>query len=151
MTTANQDNPLMNTIKDGGRPLLGLDLWEHSYYLKYRNKKDDYIKNFWSVVNWDFVNRLYSSKPKSTIKESFNKKNLLVEIESQGCNSRQVRQTIDLFNTNPQIKWKYRTVIDKVFKEIFKDYWREKQGDQLSGIYDFEYEGSVEGGRSVSK
>ena len=149
MTTANQDNPLMNTIKYGGRPLLGLDLWEHSYYLKYRNKKDDYIKNFWSVVNWDFVNRLYSSKPKSTIKESFNKKNLLVEIESQGCNSKQVRQTIDLFNTNPQIKWKYRTLIDKVFKEIFKDYWREKQGEQLSGIYDFEYNGNVEGGRSV--
>ena len=149
MTTANQDNPLMNTIKYGGRPLLGLDLWEHSYYLKYRNKKDDYIKNFWSVVNWDFVNRLYTSKPKSTIKESFNKKNLLIEIESQGCNSKQVRQTIDLFNTNPQIKWKYRTLIDKVFKEIFKDYWREKQGEQLSGIYDFEYRGNVEGGRSV--
>lgn len=62
MSTPNQDNPLMNIVKGGGYPLLGLDLWEHSYYLKYFNKKDDYIKNFWSVVNWKFVNRLYKSK-----------------------------------------------------------------------------------------
>jgi Fe-Mn family superoxide dismutase len=56
MTTGNQDNPLMDTIEHGGYPLLGLDLWEHAYYLKYRNLKDKYIENFWRVVNWEYVN-----------------------------------------------------------------------------------------------
>lgn len=62
MSTPNQDNPLMNIIEDGGYPLLGLDLWEHAYYLKYKNKRDEYIKNFWKCVNWEFVNKLYSMK-----------------------------------------------------------------------------------------
>ena len=56
MTTQNQDNPLMNTIVNGGFPLLGLDLWEHAYYLTYRNLKDKYIENFWRVVNWEYIN-----------------------------------------------------------------------------------------------
>ena len=62
MTTPNQDNPLMNIIENGGYPILGLDLWEHAYYLKYKNRRDVYIKNFWKVVNWDFVEKLYDMK-----------------------------------------------------------------------------------------
>ena len=62
MSTPNQDNPLMNVVKSGGYPLLGLDLWEHAYYLKYRNKRDEYIKKFWNHINWDFVNDLFVSK-----------------------------------------------------------------------------------------
>jgi Fe-Mn family superoxide dismutase len=62
ISTPNQDNPLMDVIKGGGYPLLGLDLWEHAYYLKYLNKRDDYIKNFWTVVNWKFVNKLLKSR-----------------------------------------------------------------------------------------
>lgn len=62
MTTQNQDNPLMNVIENGGYPILGLDLWEHAYYLKYKNRRDVYIKNFWKVVNWDFVEKLYNMK-----------------------------------------------------------------------------------------
>jgi Fe-Mn family superoxide dismutase len=69
MSTANQDNPIMNDIK-GGYPLLGLDVWEHAYYLKYQNKRDEYIKNFWDVVNWEFVNELYSLKTKKETNES---------------------------------------------------------------------------------
>jgi Fe-Mn family superoxide dismutase len=64
VTTSNQDNPLMNTEKEGGYPLLGLDLWEHAYYLKYKNKRDEYIKNFWKVVNWGFVNDQYTTQIK---------------------------------------------------------------------------------------
>jgi len=69
MSTANQDNPLMNDIK-GGYPLLGLDLWEHAYYLKYQSKRDEYINNFWDVVNWEFVNELYKLKTDKEINES---------------------------------------------------------------------------------
>lgn len=59
MTTNNQDNPLMNVI-DGSYPLLGLDLWEHAYYLKYQNKRDEYINNFWTSINWEFVESQYN-------------------------------------------------------------------------------------------
>jgi Fe-Mn family superoxide dismutase len=79
MSTPNQDNPLMNIIKDGGYPLLGLDVWEHSYYLKYQNKRDEYINNFWDVVNWEFVNDLFVSKNKKNLKENINIKKILTE------------------------------------------------------------------------
>lgn len=57
--TANQDNPIMNTEKEQGIPVLALDVWEHAYYLKYQSKRTDYVQAFWKVVNWDEVNRRY--------------------------------------------------------------------------------------------
>lgn len=59
-TTANQDNPLMDTVSPNGEPLMALDVWEHAYYLQYRNVRADYVRGWWPYVNWNEVNRRFA-------------------------------------------------------------------------------------------
>ncbi len=58
ISTANQDSPIM----EGKKPVLGLDVWEHAYYLKYQNRRKEYVDSFWSIVNWKKVDEIYSAK-----------------------------------------------------------------------------------------
>jgi Fe-Mn family superoxide dismutase len=144
MTTQNQDNPLMGVIKNGGHPLLGLDLWEHAYYLKYRSKRDDYINNFFSVINWSYVNRLFDQKNKSKINESRNAKDIITEGISAGCSPKQVNTYRMIFNRNPQVKKKFMYTIMDILKEVYSEFWYDKgeyAEGQMSGIYDFEQPG----------
>lgn len=138
MSTPNQDNPLMNVIEGGGFPLLGLDLWEHAYYLKYRNKRDEYISNFWKVVNWDFVQKMYEMKTETKLLESKNFQKLLTESKDpQFCDPKEVIYYRDLIN-NAKIKKIYQDGVTYVLKKKFSQWWVDGTTEEMSGFYGVE-------------
>lgn len=63
-STPNQDNPLMDVVEERGTPILGLDVWEHAYYLRYQNKRASYMQAFWDIVNWKEVERRFEKAKK---------------------------------------------------------------------------------------
>lgn len=132
MSTPNQDNPLMNVIEGGGFPLLGLDLWEHAYYLKYRNKRDDYITNFWKVVNWDFVSKLFDVKTKTKLIESKISGEILSESNNvpfiQACSFEEERFFQDLMKSD-KVSQIYGSGIYDALKKIT---WLEFRPKDLS-------------------
>lgn len=69
-STPNQDNPLMDVAEVKGTPVLGLDVWEHAYYLHYQNRRPDYIAAFWNVVNWAEVEKLYKTAMAAELKNA---------------------------------------------------------------------------------
>lgn len=145
ISTPNQDNPLMNIVKGGGYPILGLDLWEHAYYLKYKNKRDEYIKNFWKCVNWEFINKLYTMKTETKLNENLKLGNMLIsESKSERCSRKEVEVIRGIFNDNPKVKQIFKVGIDKVLKDVFVgnyyDYGKYTHGES-SGVYDLEKNG----------
>jgi superoxide dismutase, Fe-Mn family len=138
MSTPNQDNPLMNVIEGGGFPLLGLDLWEHAYYLKYRNKRDEYITNFWKVVNWEFVSKLYEMKTETKLLESVKLEKLITESKDVTfCDTKEVQFYRELIN-NPKIKKLYQDGVTDILKEVFSQFWVESTNKEMSGFYGLE-------------
>jgi len=145
MTTPNQDNPIMDVIKQGGHPLLGLDLWEHAYYLKYRNKRDEYIKNFWKVVNWDYVEEVLQDQTKSNIQESTKVREFLTEsAKSEPCSANERNLAKELFNQNRNALRLYKEAIMQILKDVYPTKYYDKNefaANQLSGIYNLESKG----------
>jgi len=138
MSTPNQDNPLMNVIEGGGFPILGLDLWEHAYYLKYRNKRDEYIVNFWKVVNWEFVSKLYEMKTETKLVESVKLEKLLIESkEAKFCDAKEVQFYRELIN-NSKIKKTYQDGVTNALKEVFSQFWVDSTNKEMSGFYGLE-------------
>ena len=76
-STANQDNPIMDVSKDRGIPILGIDVWEHAYYLKYQNKRADYLSGIWNLINWGAVSEKYAAALNDPLLKELEKDNWL--------------------------------------------------------------------------
>lgn len=137
VTTKNQDNPLMNVLDQKGVPILGLDLWEHAYYLKYQNNRDKYIKNFWENVNWDFVNTLLS---RSNEKSKKNTKMLSESKLSQACSFKE-QDDFKFLIKNQSTRRVYIKGINDILKKVYPTKWRDETDEILAGFYGIENDG----------
>jgi superoxide dismutase len=77
VSTGNQDNPIMDVSSERGIPILGIDVWEHAYYLKYQNKRADYLNNIWSLINWGAVSDKYAAALNDPLLKEIEKDNWL--------------------------------------------------------------------------
>ncbi len=77
VSTANQDNPIMDVSKDRGIPILGIDVWEHAYYLKYQNKRGDYLGAIWNLINWGVISDKYAAALNDPLLKELEKDNWL--------------------------------------------------------------------------
>ena len=77
VSTGNQDNPIMDVSSERGIPILGIDVWEHAYYLKYQNKRADYLNNIWSLINWGVVSDKYAAALNDPLLKEIEKDNWL--------------------------------------------------------------------------
>jgi len=126
--TQNQDNPLMNIFKNGGYPLLGLDLWEHAYYLKYKNDKEEYIKKFWDNINWSFVNEQYmKANKKFKIKINENQLKTIIGFLKEGYG--EIEFDNWRYPSLEQLKLEY-----KVEHELKGNYFFEDEDDFLEAV-----------------
>jgi hypothetical protein len=134
----------MSLVRNGGYPLLGLDLWEHAYYLRYKNKRDDYVKNFFKAINWKFVNKMYTMKVKTKLDESITTKKIISEGISEGCSREQNEAYRFIFNTNTEVKKIYKLGINSILRQVFSDRYYEdnEYGEgEMFGVFDLEGEG----------
>jgi Fe-Mn family superoxide dismutase len=136
MNTPNQDNPLMNIVENGGFPLLGLDLWEHAYYLTYRNQKDKYIENFWRVVNWEYINERLENQQNENIKESMANSS---EILEESYSRENFGSYMEVYKKNKELFEGYKTFIDNLLSEVFNENF--KIINEIHGVYDIEKKG----------
>ncbi len=131
--TSDNENPLMLKL---GFPLLGLDLWEHAYYLTYKDKKERYVENFWKVVNWDYVNEKLIEQQNKILEKNMVEIN---EFTPETYSKENWGGYLNLYKQNKELFDVYSKSIENILSEVFHENSGTNNG--MSGIYDIESPG----------